>query len=754
MRDPEPLIDRLVHLQVRRAGDRWQPVGIGGADDRAALHRAERPQADPVRQVRVQAAQLAFLEPLGSHQQVHAQAAADPADLDEQVDELRTTRQQLAELVDDDQQVRQRLQRPPVGTGCTSGLPALVVANRVEVAGGPQHSLPPLLLALERGVHPVDHRGVVDQVRHQACHVRQIRQRRERGTALEVDQHEVQRLRRMSQRQPAHQGAQQLALARAGRADDEPVRTEAALRWLLDVEDDRLAVGAVADGYPHQARARGFRPLGGDVHRVRVAAQNHLGQRYRPGEHLLAFVGEAQRRKPAGDQLCQPRLHEVGDASVHRRRDQSRHALDRQRAVVGQAQPQVGPAGLVTLPLDKKHQCDVGLRAGRLKERPQQLRAAPLRSRIESREHHNKPPGWRGGAAACAKVGAALRRQLLPAQQLLFQELREPFGLRGDQRDDADRPGRVLLDRVRQPLDPVPVAGTGPLHGDGHVVRSMQHGNLAEHRPGQRRGQLGRPEHAHHAAAAQVHQCGLVTDAARAPDQSLRRAQRLPVVVGERVEPGADLYRGDQLGVAGADPDPQEVRIAGAALPHPLIGGRDRPQPVRVGMDQRGMQPLSSGGSAGDVADAREVAAVAQPLALVALPAGVARLEAHGHGAPDGHQHEQHANDDQYRTAKTDHVGGHADAAEQRQHSSDPRRAGLCWLCLRRCRQDDLLIGQARRQESGRTVECEPTHASPWRRCRVPSRPSRTKNCAAVAAESWRWSSAGRKTPTAHMVRP
>ncbi len=44
----------------------------------------------------------------------------------------------------------------------------------------------------------------------------------EGGAALEVDQHEVQRLRGVRDRQAEHQGAQQLGLARAGGADHRP----------------------------------------------------------------------------------------------------------------------------------------------------------------------------------------------------------------------------------------------------------------------------------------------------------------------------------------------------------------------------------------------------------------------------------------------------------------------------------------------------------------------------------------------------
>ena len=50
--------------------------------------RGERPQADPVRQVRVQPAQPALLQPLRGEQQVHAERPAEPADLHEQVDEV------------------------------------------------------------------------------------------------------------------------------------------------------------------------------------------------------------------------------------------------------------------------------------------------------------------------------------------------------------------------------------------------------------------------------------------------------------------------------------------------------------------------------------------------------------------------------------------------------------------------------------------------------------------------------------------
>src|SRR6266511_313222 len=156
----------------------------------------------------------------------------------------------------DDDQVRHRFQRLAVEADRARGAATLVVADRVEVAGRAQHPLAALLLPHQRGLDAVDHGGVIGQVGDETGDVGQVGQRREGGAAFEVDEHEAQQLRRVGQGQPGDQGPQQLALARSGRADDESVRAEAALRRLLDVEDHRLAVAVVADRYAQQ-------PLGG-----------------------------------------------------------------------------------------------------------------------------------------------------------------------------------------------------------------------------------------------------------------------------------------------------------------------------------------------------------------------------------------------------------------------------------------------------------------------------------------------------------
>ncbi len=84
--------------------------------------------------------------------------AAEAADGDEQLGEVGLLGEQLGELVADDEQPGQRLERRPL-------LPGLVVVADVEqVARSPEHLLAPVHLAREGVVHPVDHGEVVLEV--------------------------------------------------------------------------------------------------------------------------------------------------------------------------------------------------------------------------------------------------------------------------------------------------------------------------------------------------------------------------------------------------------------------------------------------------------------------------------------------------------------------------------------------------------------------------------------------------------------
>jgi hypothetical protein len=101
--------------------------------------------------VTVEAAQTALVEPLGGEQKVHAEAAPDPADGAEQVQELGAGGQQLTELVHHNEQRGPRLEPWPGRTLCRVGAQVGLIAGQV------QEPLTPGQLTLEGGQGAVDH---------------------------------------------------------------------------------------------------------------------------------------------------------------------------------------------------------------------------------------------------------------------------------------------------------------------------------------------------------------------------------------------------------------------------------------------------------------------------------------------------------------------------------------------------------------------------------------------------------------------
>ena len=147
---------------VRRAARhraRRELVRVVGADDGAALGGAERAQRDPVAEMALQPAEPALVEALRREQQVDAEAAAEPADGVEQLDELGLGGQQLAELVDHDDEVGQRLQLG-VGRRAARGTPR--AEARLPVARS--SSWRRRSLAEQGVVHAVDEGLVVGEV--------------------------------------------------------------------------------------------------------------------------------------------------------------------------------------------------------------------------------------------------------------------------------------------------------------------------------------------------------------------------------------------------------------------------------------------------------------------------------------------------------------------------------------------------------------------------------------------------------------
>ncbi|RAO58986.1 hypothetical protein PSN01_02811 [Micromonospora saelicesensis] len=299
VRGPEPQHGAGVRLQVAVARRVRQLVRVRYAEHDPALHRGERPQTDPVRQVGVEAPQLALFEALAGQQQVHAEGPTQPADHHEQVDEVRFGGEQFAELVTDDQQAGHRRQR------LTGRARLLVLEAGDVVAGRPQQLLPAHHLSGERVAHPVDQRQLVGQVGDHRAGVRQRLQRGEGRAALEVDQDEVQFLRRVGHRQRGHHRTQQFALAGAGRTDHQTVRAHALVRRLLEVELDHVAVRAdpERDAQPVAVPTRAPGVL--HVHRRGVTDAEQVRQLRAAGQRLVA-AGLLLGKPEGGDLSGQP----------------------------------------------------------------------------------------------------------------------------------------------------------------------------------------------------------------------------------------------------------------------------------------------------------------------------------------------------------------------------------------------------------------------------------------------------------------
>ena len=203
----EPGVHRGVDLQVAEPGGGGQVEGVVRAQDGAGLGLGEGPQADPVGQVGLQPPQPVGLEPLGGQQQVDPHGAADPPDRQQEVHEVGVDGNQVAELVDNDQQVGHgghgRLLRPqPAVAGDVRAVPG--VAQLLLTADHLPH---------DRGPGPFHQGRVLAQVVNEPRHVGQGGEGREGGPALVVHEDHGQVLRGVGGGQRRHQGTQHLGLA-------------------------------------------------------------------------------------------------------------------------------------------------------------------------------------------------------------------------------------------------------------------------------------------------------------------------------------------------------------------------------------------------------------------------------------------------------------------------------------------------------------------------------------------------------------
>ena len=196
---------------------------------------------------------------LGGEDEVQAEAAAAQRDVDDAVDELGDLLGQGGELVDDDEQARRRVR-----------MALALHLEEVLGVGLLEQQLAVVELGVQRDQRPAH--LVAVEVGDQADGVRQLDALLERGAALVVDEQERDPLGTVHRGQPDDERLQELALAGAGGAGDEGVRTV-----LADVEHERgarlhadddpqavavpasLAAAATARGSTPDRRARAAR---------------------------------------------------------------------------------------------------------------------------------------------------------------------------------------------------------------------------------------------------------------------------------------------------------------------------------------------------------------------------------------------------------------------------------------------------------------------------------------------------------------
>ena len=686
-----------VDLEVAEAGHRRQQVGVLRAEHELGLDGREGAQAEAVAQVALQAAQAALVEPLRGQQQMDAQRAPHPAEPHEQVDELRPRRQQLGELVDDDQQVGHRRHR-------RIGLAARLVGDDVvEVAGLAQHRLAALLLADQRGVHAVDERQVALQVGDQARHVREPGQVGEGGAALVVDEHERELLGAVGGGQAGHQRAQQLALARSGGPHQHAVRAHAALGGLLEVELEDLAVGGAPDRRAQAERPRTRAPRGLGVERVGRRQPQQVDE---PHVHAQAALAVAALRQPQGGQRARRRLGraqiDVVEEHLGDRRRVLTPQLPRAGAALGHGEPRVDVRRLELVRVGEQDQHALELAGAReqLAEGGQLVRRVVGPVAVEDhdqlgRHERDLPP---------ADTGLGDPPQLLQARPQLGLEQAVELAHRPREQEAARDIGIDAL--MRQPLPPLPVVGVlGVEHGQQtHVVRGAPGGELVHQRARPRARVPAVAGDGEHPDLGEIDHHRLTAQRASALDELARLLERVRLVLGERVHAEVELDLAVQRHVAGAEPDVQEIAVIGPALPHVRALDQQCPQPAWIGIQARQRAALELAGLGQLAVALAQVLGVAPRLVGRALADPALLRPAHAEREQQQQQDHRAGDVEEQGVAVDQREADHADAAHDREQHLDDR--GVRRRRLRRRRRDPQpLRGHGRRVLPGRAME-------------------------------------------------
>ena len=439
-----------------------------------------------------------------------------------------------------------------------------------EIAGGAQQFLAPVHLTGQRVAHPVDHGQFVFEVGDDRRDVRGALEPEERRAALEVDEHQVERFRRMRGDHRQHQGAQELRLPRTRCADAQPVRTHAALGGLLDVEFERLTVGVMPIGTRSRSRGdRGRHTCSGTISAAsgifsnaispgstaresdsRLTMCAALAGRNRPMRRAVVSASAMRDRVGGGEPLDARR----GARRRHRRRPPP--TAGSRRAVA----PSRGPLRSSTVTLS----------------RPASVisRSSPV-TNPSSRTTTSCLSPW---------VGWALRLNRPRSASSAASEVSSSSSVGNSSRIEPipSRADGVL--GVRQPLDPTPVlaVGVGGHHRDLHVIGSVKCAQLQHHRADQLLRQLAFALEGDGREGAQRHRGRQGVHHRMRLDEPAQRHRRHRFEVLGRAGLGGQQPGGQPVG-ADADAHMAVVRVGRPAFPHPA-GADHVGQRARVGM--------------------------------------------------------------------------------------------------------------------------------------------------------------------------
>ena len=435
-----------------------QAGGVGNVDDVGRVGHVLHPQRDAEVGVGAEVIGHGAGRPLGGEHEVDAEAAAPLGDADEGVDEVGELGLERGELVDHDDEPRQRL----------GGGGQLPVAGEVGRPDGAQQPFPMAELCFEAPERPLGEVGV--EVGDEPDGVRQPGAGVEGAAALEVDEDEREVVGVGAGGEAGDERAEQLALAGAGRAGDEPVRPvgdEVELEHAVGRDAQRRRRARVgAGGGPAPSQLLGI----GVVESEQRQEPDRVGQ---PGAAAVELgvveAGEGAGGAPGG---------RFGEA----RRSHGRETPAQRR------QSELGVAVLAVEPhhrrahrgeaVDRRGDDDAGHRPGRAGQEVAQRSAAPLEQGVAVDDGEQRRPD-----------AASLARLPHPVALAggLEDRVGKGIGVGTPGRQPAPRTARI--GDVRQPLRPVPVVDDRSVarHEDGEVGGTVVHRGLHAATSGRRR---------------------------------------------------------------------------------------------------------------------------------------------------------------------------------------------------------------------------------------------------------------------------